>query len=261
MKTLTIIGGCDKAGKAEKVEKISMKCGEIYTIVGNTGSGKSRLIKDVEQLAHKDTVSKRTVLVDGLRCGREMRMELASGMVAHLGQNMRFMLDITVAEFLKLHAECRGRNIDKKRVLELVNEITPEPVDEGQNLNLLSGGQTRSLMIADIALICDSPVVLIDEIENAGIDKEKAFRALLSHEKLVLAVTHDSHTALMAKKRIVMGNGAMQAVIERTAKEARLFDALGKEYRSQQERQKILREGGCLDDTGIALLESHLCAS
>ena len=30
-------------------------------------------------------------------------------------------------------------------------------------------------MIADIALVCDSPVVLIDEIENAGVDKEKAF--------------------------------------------------------------------------------------
>lgn len=45
-------------------------------------------------------------------------------------------------------------------------------------------------MIADIALICDSPVVLIDEIENAGIDKEHALRALLGHDKLVLVVTH-----------------------------------------------------------------------
>lgn len=31
-------------------------------------------------------------------------------------------------------------------------------------------------MIADIAFICDSPIVLIDEIENAGIDKEKHLR-------------------------------------------------------------------------------------
>lgn len=33
-------------------------------------------------------------------------------------------------------------------------------------------------MIADIALLCDSPIVLIDEIENAGIDKERALGLL-----------------------------------------------------------------------------------
>lgn len=52
-------------------------------------------------------------------------------------------------------------------------------------------------MIADIALLCDSPIVLIDEIENAGIDKERALGLLQRHDKLVLVVTHDPHTALM----------------------------------------------------------------
>ncbi len=60
-------------------------------------------------------------------------------------------------------------------------------------------------MIADIALLCDSPIVLIDEIENAGIDKERALGLLQRHDKLVLVVTHDPHTALMSRRRIVMG--------------------------------------------------------
>ena len=73
-------------------------------------------------------------------------------------------------------------------VLALANEITREPVALGQSLNQLSGSQS-GVMIADIALLCDSPIVLIDEIENAGIDKERALGLLQRHDKLVLVVT------------------------------------------------------------------------
>ena len=51
MECLTILPGRDKRGRSEDFASIHLKCGELYTIVGNTGSGKSRLIKDVEQLA------------------------------------------------------------------------------------------------------------------------------------------------------------------------------------------------------------------
>ena len=117
---------------------------------------------------------------------------------------MRFMLDTTVGDFLNLHARCRAKQIHSDEIICQANQITPEAIMPNQSLNLLSGGQTRALMIADIAFICDSPIVLIDEIENAGIDKEKAFALLLSKEKLVMIVTHDPHTAFMAKQRIVM---------------------------------------------------------
>ena len=114
-----------------------------------------------------------------------------------------------------------------------------------QSLNLLSGGQTRALMIADIACICDSPIVLIDEIENAGIDKEKAFALLLSKEKLVMIVTHDPHTAFMAKQRIVMEAGAIKQVIQRSKTEEETFHQLSKEYRKQKNLQDAIRNGAC----------------
>lgn len=126
---------------------------------------------------------------------------------------------------------------------ELANEITPEPVALGQSLNQLSGGQSRALMIADIALLCDSPIVLIDEIENAGIDKERALGLLQRHDKLVLVVTHDPHTALMSRRRIVMGGGAVAAVVERSPQEAALYMELGELYRRQQTYQASLRRG------------------
>ena len=159
---------------------------------------------------------------------------------------MRFVLDTTVEEFLFLHARARGKNAPIQEVLTLTNDITPEPVTPGQNLNLLSSGQARALMIADIALICDCPIVLIDEIENAGVDKEKAFSHLQGAEKLVLVVTHDPHTALMAPKRIVMEQGAVAAVVERTAAEETLYRELGNQYIKHREYQTLLRKGAHL---------------
>ena len=101
-------------------------------------------------------------------------------------------------------------------------------------------------MIADIALICDSPIVLVDEIENAGIDKQRALALLQSREKLVLVVTHDPHTALMAERRLVMAGGAVKAVVARSEQETALYDQLSVEYARSQRLQALLRKGEML---------------
>lgn len=246
MKTVTILPGHGKDGRPETFDTISLERGDLCTIVGNTGSGKSRLIKDVEQLACGDSITGRRILLDDAPVPTVERQKVSAHLVAHLGQNMRFVLDTSVEEFLQLHARCRNRAVNPAEVLALANEITSEPAALRQGLNQLSGGQSRALMIADIALICDSPIVLIDEIENAGIDKERALSLLQKKDKLVLVVTHDPHTALMARRRIVLSGGAVAAVVERTAGEAALYESLGKAYRQQQHYQSQLRKGAYL---------------
>ncbi len=243
MKTITVYPGRDKNGTPEKYEKLTMRCGEMYTIVGNTGAGKSRLIKDIEQLAAGDSPTGRRVELDGRSLDGEERQKASMELVAHLGQSMRFVLDISVGEFLELHGRCRGREVAVEQVLSLTNEMTAEPVRAQQNLNLLSGGQARSLMIADVALVCDSPIVLADEIENAGIDKERALQALCGRDKLVLVVTHDPHTALMAPKRLVLENGGVAAVIERNPGEETLYEELSRQYKRSRQLQQMLRSG------------------
>ena len=98
-----------------------------------------------------------------------------------------------------------------RQILAPCHEITPEPVALGR----AEPAQRRpvpALMIADIALICDSPIVLIDEIENAGIDKERALACF--KERQAGAGCHPrSHTALMARRRIVLAGGAVTAVV------------------------------------------------
>ena len=64
IKTVTVIGGRDKSGKPEFPEW-TVSVGETVSIVGPTGSGKSRLLADIECLADEDTPTGRMILIDG----------------------------------------------------------------------------------------------------------------------------------------------------------------------------------------------------
>ena len=243
MNMLTILGGHGKNGQPDALDALDIRRGELYTIVGHTGSGKSRLIKDIEQLVNGDSVTGRRVLVDGQAIALNERPAYASHFIAHLAQNMRFVLDISVEAFIRLHCYCRQKQLKAISVVQAANQITPEAITLNQSLNTLSGGQSRALMIADIACICDSPIVLIDEIENGGIDKIKGLEVLIRHDKLVLIVTHDPQIALMADKRLVLAGGAGSSVCQRTEEEAQMYEKLAADYAWQQTIRAKLRQG------------------
>ncbi|MDR2108305.1 MAG: ATP-binding cassette domain-containing protein, partial [Coriobacteriales bacterium] len=231
---LEVCPGHDKDGKPENFAVLTLRIGELYTIVGNTGAGKSRLIKDIEQLVKGDSATGREIRINGKVTASEQRPLLAANLIAHLSQNMRFSLDLSVEAFVQRHLQVRGRDRSLlKQVIELANRITSEPLSGASSLHELSGGQGRALMIADIALVCDSPIVLIDEIENAGINKEIALSILTDRRKLVLIATHDIQTALMAQRRIVLGNGALVDVVERKSEEAAYYQELQARSRCQ----------------------------
>ena len=78
-------------------------------------------------------------------------------------------------------------------------------------------------MIADAALLSWSPVLLIDEIENAGVDKGRALDLLVKSDKIVVIATHDPVLALSANRRLVFENGAVRDVIMRSKAEERLL--------------------------------------
>ena len=222
--TLTIECGVDKDGHADTVKEIDIVRGEIIGIVGPTGSGKSTLIADIEQLAQGDTPTGRRILINGREPESSLRTDPRKKLVAQLSQNMHFLADMSVEEFLRMHAKSRGKNGDTvSKVIEMANTLTGEPINPQHPLTILSGGQSRALMTADIAIISDSPIVLIDEIENAGIKKQDAMQLLSGKGKIVIIVTHDPMLALMASRRIVMKNGGITKVINTSVEEHQVF--------------------------------------
>ena len=125
---------------------------------------------------------------------RRERFSAENKLVAQLSQNMNFVMDLTVFEFLELHAKSRMIENEKEiidKIFTKANELAGEKFKLDTPVTSLSGGQSRALMIADTAILSRSPIVLIDEIENAGIDRKKALDLLVGEEKIVLMATHD----------------------------------------------------------------------
>ena len=118
----------------------------------------------------------RHILLNGQAAGQAVsRTDPRNKPVAQLSQNMHFLADMQVGEFLCMHAKSRGKA--HQWCLESSKRPTAHRGGPSKDCHLtaLSGGQSRALMAADIAIISDSPIVLIDEIENAGIKKQEAF--------------------------------------------------------------------------------------
>jgi ABC-type lipoprotein export system ATPase subunit len=256
MRSITIIGGRDKDGLPEDFT-LTLHTGDILCVVGPTGAGKSRLLEDISVLAQGDTPTGRRILLDGGEPSPEQRYSLEGKLVAQLSQNMNFIMDLTVREFILMHGESRGvptrglnaaldivSNLEPDMVLNLIsdngpdndvaeapdfdlvedtlvsrivdaaNRLTGEALSADTPVTQLSGGQSRALMIADTALLSPSPLVLIDELENAGVDRRRALDLLVGEDKIVLVSTHDPVLALLGRRR---QTGSFRCSIVRSA--------------------------------------------
>ncbi len=243
---ITILGGRDKSGRREKINRLEIAAGDVLAVVGPTGSGKTQLISDIEQYAEEETLTGRSVLIGNQLADRNKDRKSMRYLVAQVSQNMNFVIDMSVEEFLLMHARVRGIGDSHpiiEEVLAITNHLSGEPVAFSSNLTQLSGGQSRALMVADVAIISNAPVVLIDEIENAGIDRLQALEILRGQGKIVLVVSHDPTLMLMAGKRVIMKNGGMEKLCPTTAKEKRILEDLVKVEKRVAGLREQLRRG------------------
>lgn len=248
--TITILGGQGKNHLPEPVRQVDLKMGDILSVVGPTGCGKTTLINDIELYANGTTPTGRTVLINGQLPPEDYAADPSSNPIALISQHTNFLSDLPVHEFLKTHARIRGIGSTARAVEETVsfaNQLTGEPIILENAMTELSGGQTRSLLIADAIVIGNSPIILLDEIENAGIHRTRALELLKGYEKIFIFVTHDPRIALLSDYRIVMRDGAMQKLIVTNGEEK----GIAQEIRKLDDlllglRQRI-RSGEALD--------------
>jgi ABC-type lipoprotein export system ATPase subunit len=170
-------------------------------------------------------------------------------------QHTSFLSDLPVHRFLGLHAKVRGTGRPDSIVeetLDFANQLTGEPIDTRSAMTELSGGQSRALLIADAVVIGNSPIILLDEIENAGIDRARALQLLRGYRKIFLFVTHDLHIALRSDSRLVMQGGAMQRLIVTSPGERRAAERLRRLDDVMLRFRNLVRAGGSLSEEALA---------
>jgi ABC-type lipoprotein export system ATPase subunit len=206
-----------------------MRMGDVVSVVGPTGSGKTALINDIALFADANTPSRRRILVNGAPAA--LQDDPARNPIALITQHTTFLSDLPVREFLRIHARVRGTGRPESIVeetLAFANELTGEPIIERSAMTELSGGQTRALLVADAVVIGNSPIILLDEMENAGIDRLRALELLKRYRKIFIFVTHDLRITLLSDYRVVLMQGAMQAVVARGEEERRVAGRIGR---------------------------------
>ena len=253
--SLTVKAGNGKNDSLDKVSEFTLHMGDVISIVGPTGSGKTTLINDIELFANRNTPSGRQVLINGELPPEELMHDPAKNPIALITQHTNFLSDLAVQRFLTMHARIRQAGTAQKVIdatLDFANQLTGEPIEPTVGMTELSGGQTRALLIADAVIIGNSPIILLDEIENAGIHRTRALELLRKYEKIFIFVTHDPRIALLSDYRVVMKNGAMQEVITTHDEEVRVAVEISKLDDIILHFRKLIRNGERLTEHMIA---------
>ncbi|MEI6985281.1 MAG: ATP-binding cassette domain-containing protein [Rhodospirillaceae bacterium] len=215
---ISVLAGQGRTGDCDAVPRLDFNMGDVVSIVGHTGSGKTNLINDIEMFADGNTPSGRRILVNGQPPLAEYHDDPACNPVALITQHTTFLSDLPVNEFLYTHARIRRASPDEMatavaRTLAFANELTGEPIEPASRMTELSGGQTRALLIADATVICHTPIILLDEVENAGIHRGRTLALLRQHRKIFIFVTHDPNITLLSDYRVVMKGGRIESVL------------------------------------------------
>ena len=172
---------------------LSLKAGEIVTIVGPNGSGKTTLFKAIIGTV---PLSKGTIEINpNLRIG-------------YVPQQLKIdqTLPITVERFLKLSNINFEKSLDKTELILGSKDLLDVQISS------LSGGEMQRVLLAR-ALINDPQVLLLDEATR-GLDQPGVaafYRKIENIRKstncAILMISHDLHVVMSSSDRVICVNG------------------------------------------------------
>jgi len=151
---------------------IELDKGEILGLIGETGSGKTTILRSILGLVtpHSGTISFRGKEISGLR-GRALRALRLSSDIQYVHQDPLRSLDpdlpigASIAEGLDIKGEL-SRHERAERVVATLEAVGLDPAFAARRPRDLSGGQRQRAVIAR-ALILDPAILLLDEPVSA----------------------------------------------------------------------------------------------
>jgi branched-chain amino acid transport system ATP-binding protein len=189
----------------------SVSAGEVVTLLGRNGAGKSTTLKSIMGIVGQRTGS---VRYDG----REL-IKLTSDRIARLGmafcpEERGIFASLNVEENLLLPPRVRAGGLDMPGIFELFPNLQERLASQGTKL---SGGEQQMLAIARILrtgarlLLLDEPTeglapVIIQQIgKTIGLLKQQGFTILLVEQNFRFASTVADRYYVMEHGRIIDG--------------------------------------------------------
>lgn len=206
-----IYGKGDNQVKAVDNVSFSVEKGEFVAIIGASGSGKSTLL---HLIGGVDRPTSGKVFIEGKDIYSLNDDNLAIFRRRQIGLIYQFynlIPVLNVAENITLPTKLDGRDVDEKRLDELLKTLGLEK--RKYNLpNQLSGGQQQRVSIG--RAIINEPALMLADEPTGNLDS-KASEEIISLLKLsnkkynqtVIVITHDEKIALEANRIITIDDG------------------------------------------------------
>jgi branched-chain amino acid transport system ATP-binding protein len=188
--------------QALKGVSLTVAPGEIVTLIGANGAGKSSTLKAISAV-HPVTAG--SIEFAGEPIHRFQPHQVVARGVSHCPEGRRIFYDLTVRENLVMGGYLLGKNDLMERLANVV-ELFPRLGERiGQAGGTLSGGEQQMLAIAR-ALMCRPRLLMLDEpsLGLAPLMVEKIFETILDLKKgglTVLLVEQNASAALAISDR------------------------------------------------------------
>lgn len=196
----------------------SAKSGELVAIVGESGAGKTTLIKLITGI---DTIDGGEIVVNG-KSSREVTLakfrSYMSTLVGYISQDYQLLPymsvydNVLIGRLLMPGVDEAGSRAKAERTLDLVGLGDRASYFPSE----LSGGQQQRVAVAR-ALVRDAEIILADE-PTGNLDWPKAQQVIdllseVAHtmDRLVLMVTHDQRIASRADRVVRIDQGRLRA--------------------------------------------------
>jgi branched-chain amino acid transport system ATP-binding protein len=182
---------------------LEVEAGNIVTVLGANGAGKSSLLLAISGIVEP---SEGTILFQDSSINKKDPAQIVRLGISHVPEGRGIFPDLTVLENLKLgmyvrHTVMRGRKRKVKKDLEWVFSAFPQLFYRRNHIaSKLSGGEQQMLAIGR-ALMQNPSLLLLDEpsLGLAPVLVEEIFQILLSLKKqgvTILLVEQNAHIAL-----------------------------------------------------------------
>ncbi len=137
-----------------------MNDGEIVTVVGANGAGKSTILKNVSRLVRPTSGS---ITFDDADLGKLQSHEVVEHRVIQVPEGRRIFPEMTVVENLRMGSFVKSTRPDRERNMDRVFSLFPRLGErKGQLGGTMSGGEQQMLAIAR-GLMANPKLLLLDE--------------------------------------------------------------------------------------------------